>query len=293
MSRFATFSIALSLLAAPGVASAQSAPSPSAAVSSQREIVYRTAETGPLHLDLHRPNTAKGKRTPVLVVIHGGAWARGERPKGWTGYRRFVEAGFAVISMQYRLSGQARAPAAVEDVRCVMGWIARSAEREGLDPKLIVLMGTSAGAHLALMAAYVDASEGLDPAECGPAPRAAAVIDFYGPTDLRPQSLGAWNSPSIGKWVGEGEAGAAMAARMSPITRIKPGLPPVFIVHGDADPVVPVAASIALKAALERAMVPTELHVVPGGVHGKFEPLVQDRLLADAVTFLKRHRVIE
>lgn len=280
--------LAMAVLAAPAPAR-QTAP----AVSSQRDIVYRTPQTGPLHLDLHRSHTAKGKRAPVLVVIHGGAWARGERPKGWTGYRRFVDAGFAVVSMQYRLSGQARAPAAVEDVRCVMGWIARAAEREGLDSKRIVLMGTSAGAHLALMAASIDKTEGLDPAECGPAPRAAAVIDFYGPTDLRPQSLGAWNSPSIGKWVGEGEAGAAMAARMSPITRVRPGLPPVFIVHGDADPVVPLAASTALKAALERAKVPNELHIVPGGVHGKFGPEVQDRLTADAVTFLKRHRVIE
>lgn len=288
MLRLIGLGLATTVLAAP-------APARQAAhaVVSQRDIIYRTTDTGPLHLDLHRPQAARGKRTPVLVVIHGGAWARGERPKGWTGYRRFVEAGFAVVSMQYRLSGQAQAPAAVEDVRCVMGWIARAAEREGLDSKRIVLMGTSAGAHLALMAATIDASEGLDPAECGPAPRAAAVIDFYGPTDLRPQSLGAWNSPSIGKWVGEGEVGAAMAARMSPITRVRAGLPPVFIVHGDADPVVPLAASTALKAALDRVKVPTELHVVPGGVHGKFGPDVQDRLLADAVTFLKRHRVIE
>lgn len=288
MRRLVGLGLAMTALATPAPARQSQS-----VVQSQRDIVYRTTEAGPLHLDLHRPHSAKGKRAPVLVVIHGGAWARGERPKGWTGYRRLVDAGFAVVSMQYRLAGQARAPAAVEDVRCVMGWIARAAEREGLDPQRIVLMGTSAGAHLALMAASIDKNEGLDPAECGPAPRAAAVIDFYGPTDLRPQSRGAWNSPSIGNWVGQGEAGAAMAARMSPITRIKPGQPPVFIVHGDADPVVPIAASTALKAALDRAKVPTELHIVPGGVHGKFGPEVQDRLMADAVTFLKRHRVIE
>lgn len=280
--------LAMAVLAAPAPAR-QTAPD----VSSQRDIVYRSTDTGPLHLDLHRPHPAKGKRAPVLVVIHGGAWARGERPKSWTGHRRFVDAGFAVVSIQYRLSGQAQAPAAVEDVRCVMGWIARMAADKGLDPKRIVLMGTSAGAHLALMAATIDAGEGLDPAECGPAPRAAAVIDFYGPTDLRPESLGAWTSPSIGKWVGEGAAGAAMAARMSPIARVRTGQPPVFIVHGDADPVVPLAASTALKAALDRAKVPAELHIVPGGVHGKFGPEVQDRLLVDAVAFLKRHRVID
>lgn len=259
-------------------------------VQTQRDIVYATRPTGPLHLDLHRPATAKGVRAPVLIVLHGGAWARGERPKGWTGHRRFVEAGFAVVSVQYRLSGVAKAPAAVEDVRCAMAWIARVAEREGLDARRIVLMGTSAGAHLALMAGFARPADGLD--ICGPGPRAAAIIDLYGPSDLRAQSLGTWSSPSIGKWVGEGPQGAAMAARMSPITLVREGQPPTFIVHGDADPVVPLAASTMLKAALDRAGVPSELHVVPGGGHGKFDPAVQDRLLADAVAFLRRHRVI-
>jgi acetyl esterase/lipase len=156
--------LASTVLAAP-VRAQHAAP----LVVSQHDIVYRSTATGPLHLDLHGPQATKGKRAPVLVVIHGGAWARGERPKGWTGHRRFVDAGFAVVSMQYRLAGQAQAPAAVEDVRCVMGWIARSAAHEGLDPQRIVLMGTSAGAHLALMAASIDSSESLDPAQCGPA----------------------------------------------------------------------------------------------------------------------------
>lgn len=278
-------------LAAPGGSQAAGLQVEAPAVQTQRDIVYTTHPTGPLHLDLHRPATAKGDRAPVLIVLHGGAWARGERPKSWTGHRRFVDAGFAVVSVQYRLSGVARAPAAVQDARCAMAWIARVAEREGLDKRRIVLMGTSAGAHLALMAGFARPADGLD--TCGPVPRAAAIIDMYGPSDLRAQSLGAWSSPSIGKWVGEGEAGVAMAARMSPVTLVRAGQPPVFIVHGDADPVVPLAASTTLKAALDGAKIPAELHVVPGGGHGKFDPTVQDRLLADAVSFLRRHRVID
>ncbi|ODP36275.1 hypothetical protein BFL28_06110 [Sphingomonas turrisvirgatae] len=259
-------------------------------VTSQRDIVYADYPTGPLHLDLHRaPGT---KAAPVLVVIHGGAWARGQRPANWTGYRRFVQAGFAVLSVQYRLSWAARAPAAVEDIRCVMGWIARVAPRERLDPSRIVLMGTSAGAHLALMAGFIRPDDGLDPASCGPVPRAAAILDFYGPSDLRAESLGAWASPSIGKWVGTGDAGAAMAARMSPIMLVRRGQPPVFIAHGDADPVVPLVASTTLKAALDQAGVPAALHVVPGGGHGRSDPQAQDRLLAEAVAFLEQHRVI-
>lgn len=275
------------LLALPGVSPAQSPASPP--VASITDIVYATHPTGPLHLDLHRP-AGKG-RAPVLVVLHGGGWARGERPGSWTGLRPFVEAGFAIVSVQYRLSGTARAPAAVQDARCAMAWVAREADRHRLDPQRVVLLGTSAGGHLALMAGMMGRKADIDLPACGPVPRAAAIIDFYGPTDLRPESLGRWRSPSVTRWIGEGPDAAALAARMSPLTLVRKGQPPVFIVHGDADNVVPIQSSQLLKSALDRAGVSSEFHTVPGGGHGKFGDQVQARLHADALRFLERHRI--
>jgi acetyl esterase/lipase len=152
-------------------------------------------------------------------------------------------------------------------------------------------MGSSAGAHLALLAGMMEGKSDIDLPACGPVPRAAAIIDFYGPSDLRPESLGAWRSPSITKWIGEGADVAALAARMSPLTLVRKGQPPVFIVHGDADEVVPIQSSKMLKEALDRAGVPSEFHVVPGGGHGQFEDDVQARLQANAVRFLEKHRV--
>ncbi|WP_447724364.1 alpha/beta hydrolase fold domain-containing protein [Sphingomonas koreensis] len=278
------------LLALPGAAAAQTpTAAASTPVTSTTDIVYATHPTGPLHLDLHRP-AGKG-RAPVLVFLHGGGWARGERPKSWTGFRRFVEAGYAVVSVQYRLSGTARAPAAVQDARCAMAWVAREAGRYQLDQRRIVVMGSSAGAHLALLAGMLGSKSDIDVPACGPVPRAAAIVDFYGPSDLRPESLGAWRSPSITKWVGEGPDAAALAARMSPLALVRKGQPPVFIVHGDADDVVPIQSSQLLKAALDRAGVPSEFQTVPGGGHGQFEDDVQARLHADAVRFLQRHHV--
>ena len=275
------------LLALPGAAAAQSVAA--APVTSSTDIVYATHATGALHLDLHRP-AVKG-RAPVLVFLHGGGWARGERPTSWTGFRRFVEAGYAVVSVQYRLSGTARAPAAVQDARCAMAWAAREADRYQLDPARIVVMGSSAGAHLALLAGMMGTESDIDLPACGSVPRAAAIVDFYGPSDLRPESVGAWHSPSITKWIGEGSDAASLAARMSPLTLVRKGQPPVFIVHGDADDVVPIQSSQLLKAALDKAGVPSEFHVVPGGGHGQFEDDVQARLQTDAVRFLKRHRI--
>lgn len=279
-----TLLIALPAASAPQIPAAAPAP-----VTSTTGIVYATHATGPLHLDLHRP-AGKG-RAPVLVFLHGGGWARGEPPKSWTGFRRFVEAGYAVVSVQYRLSGTARAPAAVQDARCAMAWAARNADRYQLDPHNIVVMGSSAGAHLALLAGMMGAKADIDLAACGAVPRAAAIVDFYGPSDLRPESVGAWHSPSITKWIGEGADAPALAARMSPLTWVRKDQPPVFIVHGDADDVVPIQSSQLLKAALDKAGVASEFHVVPGGGHGQFEDDVQGGLHADAVSFLKRHRI--
>jgi len=277
------------LLALPGAAAPQAPAVAAAPVTSTTDIVYAGHSTGALHLDLHRP-AAKG-RAPVLIFLHGGGWARGERPKSWTGFRRFVEAGYAVVSVQYRLSGTARAPAAVQDARCAMAWAAREADRYQLDSRRIVVMGSSAGAHLALLVGMLGTKSDIDLSACGPVPRAAAIIDFYGPSDLRPESLGAWRSPSITKWIGEGPHASALAARMSPLTLVRKGQPPVFIVHGDADDVVPIQSSQLLKAALDKAGVPSEFHIVPGGGHGQFEDDVQARLHADALRFLKRHRI--
>ncbi|PJI90789.1 alpha/beta fold hydrolase [Sphingomonas koreensis] len=275
------------MLAMPATSPAQT-PAP-AQVTSSTDVIYATHPTGPLHLDLHRP-AGKG-RAPVLVVLHGGGWARGERPKSWAGLRPFVEAGYAIVSVQYRLSGTAQAPAAVQDARCAMAWVARNADRHQLDPRRLVVLGTSAGGHLALMAGMLGGRADIDLPACGPVPRAAAIIDFYGPTDLRPESLGKWRSPSVTKWIGEGPDAPALAERMSPLTLVRKGQVPVFIVHGDADNVVPIQSSRQLKAALDRAGVPSELHIVPGGGHGKLGEEAQARLYADALRFLERHRI--
>lgn len=257
-----------------------------------KDAVYRAVGGRPLHLDLYIHPAARERSGPVLVYFHGGGWARGARPESWTGFRPYIAAGFSVVTVEYRLAGAARAPAAVEDARCALHWIHTNAERYGFDRTRIVVSGTSAGAHLALMAGLLPDENAIDPAECRGAGRAAAIVDLYGPTDLTAtkDASGARHA-TVANWIGEGDGADAMAHRMSPVAWLRSDIPPIFIGHGDADPVVPVAQSIDLKRRLDALAVPADLFIVPGGGHGKFDAGSQRAMTARVLAFLCGRRI--
>lgn len=253
-----------------------------------RDVVYRTVDDVELRLDVYRSPTADEGPAPVVVYFHGGGWARGQRPESWKGFSPFLGAGFSVVAVQYRLSGQARAPAAVQDVRCAIHWIGSKAAEYGFDPDRIVAYGTSAGGHLALMAAYLPQDSAIDVPECRGAPRVAAVLDFYGPADLtRIVPEGSPRHPTVARWVGDYPGAAAMDAAMSPARLVGENTPPTLIVHGDRDKVVPIAQSFLLLEALQGAGVASELLTVPGGGHGKFDTAARAEIVDRALAFLR------
>lgn len=252
-----------------------------------KDAVYRVVDDRALHLDIYTHPDAAQTPGPVLVHFHGGGWARGARPESWTGFRPYLAAGFSVVTVQYRLAGQAPAPAAVADARCALHWVGVHAARMGFDPRRVVVSGTSAGAHLALMAGLLPDANEIDPPECAGAPRAAAILDFYGPTDLtalRPGSAAL--HPTVTNWIGPRADAKEQARRLSPIAWLTANSPPIFIVHGDADPVVPLAQSQDLKSRLDTLAIPAELHVVNGGGHGKFASASQSALTERLIAFL-------
>jgi acetyl esterase/lipase len=122
----------------------------------------------------------------VLVYIHGGAWWKGEKPAGWGGFRAYLAAGFSVVTVEYRLTDVAPAPAAVQDVRCALSWVKANAKAYGFDAKRVVPYGTSAGGHLALMAGMLPKGNDIDLPACRDQPKTPAILDFYGPYHLRP-----------------------------------------------------------------------------------------------------------
>ena len=251
-----------------------------------RDLVYAMREGQPLGLDLYR---AGGSRPgPVLVHVHGGGWSRGARPPSSGMFTTWLANGISVVAIDYRLSGQAHAPAAVQDVRCALAWIRTNARHYGLDQRRIVLQGVSAGGHLALLAAFAPAHAGFDAPGCAPTP-VAAVLDYYGIADLT-----TWHpsSRAVQRWIGPRVDSQAYAWELSPQRHVRTGLPPVFIAHGDEDQTVPLAQSQRLLSALQREGVAASLQTVPGGRHGNFSAAQTAEVDAAALLFLRRQGVL-
>jgi acetyl esterase/lipase len=222
-------------------------------------------------LDLYVPRRA-GTRMPIAILFHGGGWVTGSKDEIALDVLPYLAMGFAVANVDYRLARVAPAPAAVQDSRCALRWVIRHAEQYGFDTQRLVLVGSSAGAHLALMAALAPASAGLDGLCPGDEPlQAAAVINFFGVVDVA-ALLGPPNPRDFAVgWIGDGPQRLELARRMSPITYVRKGAPPIFTAHGDADPVVPFAQAKALHEVLDRLGVPNRLFPLRHGGHGQFD----------------------
>ncbi|MDP3746470.1 MAG: alpha/beta hydrolase [Phenylobacterium sp.] len=268
-----------------------SAPGPTPAAI-HKDVVYTSPGGHDLSLDVYVSPQASERPTPVLVYFHGGAWWKGARPENWKGFSSYLSAGFSVVTVGYRLAGVARAPAAVQDARCALDWVGENAEIYGFDPDRIVLMGTSAGGHLALMAGMLTEDDQLDPPGCSGPPRPAAILNYYGPADLDIRTPAGARHPSVARWIGDGPGAAALQRKLSPKNHVRAGLPPIFIVHGDADPVVPVEGSIRFKKSLDAAKAPSALYVVSGGGHGRFQPDHQQEVERRVLAFLRSHMVL-
>lgn len=243
-----------------------------AGFTSQIDVVYAKVGNWDGRMDLYLP-AAGEVPTPLIINIHGGGWNHGVK-ESQTGYNTFFKAGFAVANVEYRLTGQATAPAAIEDVRCALIYIIKHAKELNVDANKIVIMGGSAGAHLALMAGMLGNDAKFD-SNCAGAVKeikVAAIIDKYGITDVYDWGYGkVLTSKSARNWLGKYADDKKFAASVSPISYVTANTPPTFIVHGDADPTVPYQQSVDLFKKLKANDVMAEMITVAGGGHGKFD----------------------
>ena len=260
-------------------------------------VVYHVADNHDNKLDLYLPVNPPGP-TPVLVLIHGGGWVQGTKEAQILRALPYLEMGWAVVNVTYRLVQVSRAPAAVEDCLCALQWVARNAERYNFDTSRIVTSGNSAGGHLALTSGMVPPSTGLG-RECvsgsftgpptTPSVEVAAIINWYGITDVADLIDGPNTKGYAVQWLG-GLANRADVARLvSPLTYVRPGLAPILTIHGDADPIVPYEHAVRLHAALDDAGVPNVLHTVAGGRHGGFNRAQTLQIYDTIQQFLDRH----
>jgi acetyl esterase/lipase len=241
------------------------------------DLVYLTVGNWNGRLDLYLPRRPRGAM-PVALLFHGGGWVTGSKDEIALDAAPYLAMGFAVANVDYRLAKVARAPAAVQDARCALRWVIRHAPQYGLDPGRVVTVGSSAGAHLALMAALAPVSAGFDGLCPGDEPlHVAAVINFFGVVDaaelLAPPAPRDFALGWFGPEPVEPQARAdrlALARRVSPLTYVAPGVPPVLTLHGEQDPVVPYSQATRLHAALTKARVANRLVPIRGG-HGDFD----------------------
>ncbi|MES2881244.1 MAG: alpha/beta hydrolase [Bacteroidota bacterium] len=257
-----------------------------AGYTARLNVVYTKVNDWEGKMDVYLPSTEK-KPTPVVINIHGGGWNKGVK-ESQTGFNTFFKQGFAVANIAYRLTGYATAPAAVEDARCALIYLIKNAKELNIDANKIVVMGGSAGGHLALMAGMLGNDNRFDTNCPGVANiKVAAIIDKYGITDVWDWGYGKnITSKSATRWLGDKANDEAFAKSVSPLNYVNKNTPPVFIVHGNADPTVPYQQSVDLHKKLLEAGVKTEFITVEGGLHGKFEKEKNSELNKAIINFI-------
>jgi acetyl esterase/lipase len=244
-------------------------------------------------LDIYQRRGATSPQ-PTLFYIHGGGWTGGTKEASLMSVLPWLEMGWTVVNVEYRLARISHAPAAVEDCLCALKWAVSHAAEYHIDPSRIVTSGDSAGGHLALMSGMTPAEAGLD-RNCPdsqantPLPKVAAIVNWYGITDVVDLLDGPNRKTYAVAWLGNAPNRDEIARRVSPLTYVRAGLPPILTIQGDADPTVPYSHSLRLREALNKAGVDNELITIQGGKHGMFTPEERIRIYTGVRQFLQKH----
>jgi acetyl esterase/lipase len=236
-----------------------------------RDQAYGTHERN--KLDLYVPKS--DKPLPLMIWIHGGGWEAGSKA-GWNPAWDLLRHGYALASINYRLSSQALFPAQIEDCQAAVRWLRSHAKEHNLDPDHFGAWGLSAGGHLVALLGTIDdksfpAPEGAKPCSCG----VQCVCDWFGPTDFLNWGTVTADNPLANRpsavsrlFGGTVPEKKELARQASPVTYVCKKSVPFLIYHGDKDPLVPLQQSEELNDALKKAGVDSTLHVIKDNGHG-------------------------
>jgi acetyl esterase/lipase len=235
---------------------------------------YATVDGTELKVDVWQPaGPPAAAPHPAMIYVFGGGWVSGDRAQLPAYFQWLTSRGLTVFAVDYRLAtpanpGWDKAPG---DIKCAVGWVRANAGRHGVDPDRIVLGGNSAGANLAMLAAYT-AGDDRVPSSCPAGDTSVrAVVQFYGPTDLTSayRDTGSTNARAMMETYlgGTPDTVPDRYRRNSPMTYVRPGLPPTLILQGERDSVVPAAQATELAARLTASGVPNSLVMLPATEH--------------------------
>ncbi len=267
----------------------------------ERDVVYETVGARKLPLDLYRP--VSDKPTPLVIWIHGGGW-RGGSKSGFGPAGGLLARGYAVASVEYRLSGEAIFPAAIADCKAAVSFLRLNAKRYNLDPDNFGVWGSSAGGHLVALLGTTNDVKDFDthPVTKKASSAVQAVCDWFGPTDfLQMDAHAVPGSRHVhdradsaeSRFVGgpiQKEPFRSVVVRANPITYVSAGDPPILLVHGDNDVVVSHHQSELLHDALKKVKVNSTLRIVKRAGHGyRGGDLSDAELLEMAARFFDEH----
>ena len=238
-------------------------------------VVYGHASGRALTLDMYLPVDAENVRVrPVVMFLHGGGWKVGDKSEVADYVDLYTTAGYAVASVNYRLSGVARFPAQIFDAKTAVRWVRANAGKYGIDPKRVGVLGLSAGGHLAALLGTsegVKALEDLSEGNPNESSRVQAVVDVSGPIDLTIPTHSLIGKISInGLFGGTAQQHPELAKLGNPALYATSDDAPTLLIYGDKDDLVlPVNATI-LADALHKVGVEAEILTVHGGKHVPF-----------------------
>jgi len=229
-----------------------------------KNIEYKSINGKSLQLDIYRPKNLN-KAVPLLVFIHGGGWRGGVRSDYLVYLVAFAKKGYMTATVSYRLLKDGPYPACAEDITDAVRWFFNHGEKYGYDADRIALIGGSAGAHLALLAAYGWKKPGVnnDSTNVGEkSHRIKAVVDIYGPADLTTEY--SRNHSLVTSFLAHSfKEAPELFTEASPIHYLDKNDPPTMILHGTSDDLVPISQSDELKAKLDSLGVSNVYYRVP------------------------------
>ena len=259
-------------------------------------VIYLTATGYESKLDVYRRRDITTPQ-PTLIFYHGGGWIGGTKEASFMSIMPWLEMGWNVVNVEYRMARVAPAPAGVEDALCALRYVVSNAKNYNIDASKIVVSGESAGGHLALIAGMTPASTGFTSICAGGGftgndlaiPKVAAIINWYGITDVSDMLAGQNARSYAVQWIGSSANRDALAKSVSPITYVRADLPPILSIQGDTDPIVPYSQNVRLRDALTKAGAKAELFTIPGGGHGNFKPDERSQAYVKIREFLARN----
>jgi acetyl esterase/lipase len=245
-----------------------------------RDISYATVNGRDLRLDLYLPQNVTSP--PLIVWVHGGAWSGGSKADPPLG---FVSSGFALASLDFRLSTEARFPAQIHDIKSAVRFLRANASKYGYRADRIAISGSSSGAHLAALTGTTNGDKQLEGQVGGNFDQSSSVqviLSYYGASNLttilaQSTPFGVnMRVPALERLLGaKPDAVPELAKLASPIFHVDAGDPPLLLFHGDQDPQMPINQSHELQGAYESHHLKVIFEVVHGAAHGGpafFEP---------------------